>query len=67
MPLGVGATALGAADQTMVLDQAPGGVSGRVPDRDAVVMNELTMMADRRPEEVANVLKAWLAESKVRR
>ena len=37
------------------------------PDRDAVVMNELTMMADRRPEEVANVLKTWLAESKGRR
>ena len=64
MPLGTGASAVGNADQTMVLDQAP---SGRAPDREAVVMNELTLMADRRPEEVANVLKAWLAESKVRR
>jgi flagellar M-ring protein FliF len=64
MGLGVGASALGAADQTMVLDHVP---AGRPPDRDAVVMNELTLMADRRPEEVANVLKAWLAESKGRR
>ncbi len=36
----------------------------RPPDRDAIVMNELTQMADRRPQEVANVLRAWLAESK---
>jgi flagellar biosynthesis/type III secretory pathway M-ring protein FliF/YscJ len=34
------------------------------PDRDAIVMNELTQMADRRPQEVANVLRAWLAEQK---
>jgi flagellar biosynthesis/type III secretory pathway M-ring protein FliF/YscJ len=27
-------------------------------------MNELTQMADRRPQEVANVLRAWLAENK---
>ena len=33
-------------------------------DRDAIVMNELTQMADRRPQEVANVLRAWLAENK---
>ncbi|MCX6520743.1 MAG: flagellar basal-body MS-ring/collar protein FliF [Actinobacteria bacterium] len=36
----------------------------RPPDRDAIVMNELTQMADRRPQEVANVLRAWLAENK---
>lgn len=36
----------------------------RPPDKDEVVMNELTIMADRRPQEVANVLKAWLAETK---
>jgi flagellar biosynthesis/type III secretory pathway M-ring protein FliF/YscJ len=34
------------------------------PDRDAIVMNELTQMADRKPQEVANVLRAWLAEQK---
>ena len=39
----------------------------RPPDKDEVVMNELTLMADRRPQEVANVLKAWLAETKGRR
>ncbi len=33
-------------------------------DRDAIVMNELTQMAERRPQEVANVLRAWLAEQK---
>jgi flagellar M-ring protein FliF len=64
MPLGTGNAALGGADQTMVMDQVG---AGRAPDRDAVVMHELTNMADKRPEEVANVLKAWLAESKVRR
>jgi flagellar biosynthesis/type III secretory pathway M-ring protein FliF/YscJ len=67
MPLGTGAAALGSADATMLIDQASGSTGGRAQDRDAVVMNELTLMADRRPEEVANVLKAWLAESKVRR
>jgi flagellar M-ring protein FliF len=36
----------------------------RPPDKDEVVLNELTTMADRRPQEVANVLKAWLAETK---
>ncbi len=36
----------------------------RPPDRDAIVMNELSQMADRRPQEVANVLRAWLAENK---
>jgi flagellar M-ring protein FliF len=36
----------------------------RPPDKDEVVMNELTIIADRRPQEVANVLKAWLAETK---
>ena len=60
------AGAAGGGEQTMVIDQASMG-SARTPDRDAVVMNELTLMADRRPEEVANVLKAWLAESKARR
>ena len=39
----------------------------RPPDKDEVVMHELTTMADRRPQEVANVLKAWLAETKGRR
>lgn len=60
----VGSPALGEA--TTVIDQN-GMTTTRVPDRDTVVMNELTLMADRRPEEVANVLKAWLAESKARR
>jgi len=36
----------------------------RPTDRDAIVMNELTQMADRRPQEVAHVLRAWLAENK---
>lgn len=36
----------------------------RPPDRDAIVMNELIQMAERRPQEVANVLRAWLAENK---
>jgi flagellar M-ring protein FliF len=36
----------------------------RPADRDAMVMNELTQMADHRPQEVANVLRAWLAENK---
>jgi flagellar M-ring protein FliF len=66
MPLGVGNAALNAVDSTILMDQAS-IPSTRGLDRDAVVMNELTLMADRRPEEVANVLKAWLAESKVRR
>jgi flagellar M-ring protein FliF len=39
----------------------------RTNERDDMVMNELTMMADRRPEEVADVLRTWLAESKSRR
>jgi flagellar biosynthesis/type III secretory pathway M-ring protein FliF/YscJ len=29
-----------------------------------MVMNELSQMADHRPQEVANVLRAWLAENK---
>jgi flagellar M-ring protein FliF len=33
-------------------------------DRDALVMHELEHMADRRPQEIANVLRAWLAEQK---
>ncbi len=36
----------------------------REPSPDDLVMNELTMMADRRPQEVADVLKTWLSESK---
>jgi flagellar M-ring protein FliF len=36
----------------------------RPENRDAIVMNELTQMADHRPQEVANVLRAWLAENK---
>jgi flagellar M-ring protein FliF len=39
----------------------------RTNERDDMVMNELTMMADRRPEEVADVLRTWLTESKGRR
>ena len=35
-----------------------------IANRDAIVMNELTQMADRRPQEVVNVLRAWLAEQK---
>lgn len=66
MPLGNANAALGTSDPTMLIDQTVGH-GGRVHDRDAVVMNELTLMADRRPEEVANVLKTWLAESKGRR
>jgi flagellar M-ring protein FliF len=66
--LGAGAAALGSADSTILMEQVPVGVAARpLNDRDAVVMNELTSMAERRPEEVANVLKAWLAESKARR
>jgi flagellar biosynthesis/type III secretory pathway M-ring protein FliF/YscJ len=38
--------------------------ANRPPDRDAIVMNELIQMAERRPQEVANVLRAWLAENK---
>ncbi|MFN6119916.1 MAG: hypothetical protein ACK5CE_09845, partial [Actinomycetes bacterium] len=38
--------------------------TARPPDRDAIVMNELIQMAERRPQEVANVLRAWLAENK---
>jgi flagellar M-ring protein FliF len=70
-PLPGGAAAqLGAAsplatmDSTVLMEQV---AAPRPGDRDAVVINELTMMAERRPEEVANVLKAWLAESKGRR
>jgi flagellar M-ring protein FliF len=65
--LGTGAAALGAADSTVLMDQVPLAAARPLNDRDAVVMNELTHMAERRPEEVANVLKAWLAESKARR
>jgi flagellar M-ring protein FliF len=37
------------------------------PEQDAIVMAELTNMAERRPQEVANVLRTWLQESKGRR
>ncbi|MBI5087582.1 MAG: hypothetical protein HZB15_01565, partial [Actinobacteria bacterium] len=75
MPLGGAATAslgssagmLTAADSTVLMEQVAVPAGARLNDRDAVVMNELTQMAERRPEEVANVLKAWLAESKARR
>jgi flagellar biosynthesis/type III secretory pathway M-ring protein FliF/YscJ len=30
-------------------------------------MGEITMIADRRPEDVANVLRTWLAETTPRR
>ena len=55
------ANALDAGDATAELD--PPISFARPPDRDDIVMQELTTMADRRPQEVANVLKAWLAES----
>lgn len=56
----------GGGEPTTVVEQTPIPLN-RSTDRDAVVLDELTMMADRRPQEVANVLKAWLAENKGRR
>ena len=62
LPLSAGhENALDAGDATAELN--PPISFARPPDRDDVVMRELTTMADRRPQEVANVLKAWLAES----
>ena len=55
------ANALESVDATAELE--PPTTFARAPDRDDVVMRELTTMADRRPQEVANVLKAGLAES----
>lgn len=55
--------ALAAGDALSMGDQASIALT-RAHDRDAVVMTELSHMADHRPEEVANVLRTWLAESK---
>jgi flagellar M-ring protein FliF len=55
-----------AGEPGAVFEPVPIAIS-KPPDNDAVVLNELTMMADRKPQEVANVLKAWLAETKGRR
>lgn len=35
-------------------------------DKDELVMQELTTMADRKPQEVADVLRTWLSENKGR-
>jgi flagellar M-ring protein FliF len=56
---GGGGEVLEAGGQMQILDATP--------DQDAIVMAELTNMAERRPQEVANVLRTWLAETKGRR
>ncbi|MEX0846618.1 MAG: flagellar basal-body MS-ring/collar protein FliF [Ilumatobacteraceae bacterium] len=55
--------------QAMPIDAsepAPSNFS-RPPDKDDFAMQELTMMADRKPQEVADVLRTWLAENKTGR
>jgi flagellar biosynthesis/type III secretory pathway M-ring protein FliF/YscJ len=37
-----------------------------IPDRNESTMGEIAAIADRRPEDVANVLRSWLAESQAR-
>jgi flagellar M-ring protein FliF len=38
-----------------------------IPDRNESTMGEIAAIAERRPEDVANVLRSWLAESEARR
>jgi flagellar M-ring protein FliF len=37
-----------------------------IPDRNESTMGEIAAIADRRPEDVANVLRSWLADSQAR-
>ncbi|MEY4231648.1 MAG: putative flagellar M-ring protein, partial [Actinomycetota bacterium] len=60
------ASLIAAATQAMPADAyepVPMNLS-RPPDKDEIAMQELTMMADRKPQEVADVLRTWLAENK---
>jgi flagellar M-ring protein FliF len=60
------ASLIAAATQAMPVDAyepVPMNLN-RPPDKDEIAMQELTMMADRKPQEVADVLRTWLAENK---
>jgi flagellar M-ring protein FliF len=65
MGLPAGAAGAVPVDPTaaVALPVAPGDED----DEMALAMQRITSMADRRPQEVASVLRSWLAESKGRR
>jgi flagellar M-ring protein FliF len=51
-------------DQTAVLPATPAPVLDRVTVASESALEELSAMADRRPEEVAQILQTWLADEK---
>lgn len=63
------ASLIAAATQAIPTESAP-PVSlnlNRPLDKDELVLQELTTMADRKPQEVADVLRTWLSENKTGR
>ena len=63
-------TAGGLPPGGVVVDDVTGVALPAVPvdaDEMTLAMQRITSMADRRPQEVASVLRTWLAESKARR